>query len=141
MYLVVAYDCRDEETRRKVRSLLRKYSFTMLTYSMYVGRGSRGLAERLSASLSKLLGEGDRATVILLNDFQYELLVEITKGAVSLRRDKRQVIVFYGRRPIREEANRGTNESPRRPEDMQTKGFAKTATSYPNPANAHAENR
>ncbi|MEM3988596.1 MAG: CRISPR-associated endonuclease Cas2 [Sulfolobales archaeon] len=41
MFLVVTYDIRDEKTRGKVRRLLRKYSFTMLTYSVYVGRGSR----------------------------------------------------------------------------------------------------
>jgi len=97
MYVVVTYDCRDEKVRRKVRGLLRRYSFTMLTYSVYVGRGSRGLAERLASLLSKLLGEGDRATVMLLNDFQYEILMEVTKGFISVKGESQQVIVFFGR--------------------------------------------
>ncbi|MEM4053192.1 MAG: CRISPR-associated endonuclease Cas2 [Ignisphaera sp.] len=113
MYLVITYDCRDEKTRKKVRSYLRKYSFTMLTYSVYIGRGSKRLAERISTSLSKMLGEGDRATVILLNDFQYELLLEITKGGISLRSEKRDVIVFYGGCGDRGEVCSGTDEGSR----------------------------
>jgi len=114
MYAVVTYDCRDEETRRRVRSLLRRYSFTMLTYSVYVGRCSRGLAERIASSLSKLLGEGDRATIVLLNDFQYELLVEVAKGSISIRGERQDIIVFYGR-SSRKEGSVPSNEGPGRP--------------------------
>ena len=114
---MVTYDCRDEKARRRVRGLLRRYSFTMLTYSVYVGRCSRGLAERLASSLSKLLGDGDRAAIVLLNDLQYELLVEITKGSVSIRGEGQDVIVFYGRRR-REEGGVAPNEDPGRPQYM-----------------------
>ncbi|MEM1830839.1 MAG: CRISPR-associated endonuclease Cas2 [Desulfurococcaceae archaeon] len=114
VFLVVTYDIRDEKTRGKVRRLLRKYSFTMLTYSVYIGRGSRALAERISSRISRLLGKVDRATVILLNDFQYEVLMEITKGNISIRGEKMPVIVFYGvcRAGV-------TDENSRRPSDMQ----------------------
>ena len=108
MYAVVTYDCRDEKVRRRVRSLLRRYSFTMLTYSVYVGRCSKGLAERIAASISKLLEEGDRATVMLLTDFQYEVLMEVTKGSVRVRGESNDVIVFYGRSSV------GSNEDTRR---------------------------
>jgi len=86
----------------------------MLTYSVYVGRGSRGLAERLASFISRVLGEGDRATVMLLNDFQYELLMEVAKGSVSVRGESRQVVVFFGRRS-RGKNNVPPNEDPRRP--------------------------
>ncbi|RLE62228.1 MAG: CRISPR-associated endonuclease Cas2 [Thermoprotei archaeon] len=98
MYVVVTYDCRDEETRRKVRSILYRYSFTMLTYSVYVGQGSKGLAERLASILSKVLEEGDRATIMLLTNFQYETLMEVTKRNVLVRGEKEPIIVFYGRK-------------------------------------------
>ncbi|MEM4570692.1 MAG: CRISPR-associated endonuclease Cas2 [Desulfurococcaceae archaeon] len=119
MFLVVTYDIRDEKTRGKVKRLLRKYSFTMLTYSVYVGRGSRVLAERVSSHISRLLGEVDRATVILLNDFQYEVLMEITKGNVSVRGEKMPVIVFYGVRGARI-----TNEDSRRPSSVRSESEA-----------------
>ena len=124
MFLVVTYDIRDEKARGKVRRLLRKYSFTMLTYSVYVGRGSRALAERISSQISRLLGEVDRATVILLNDFQYEVLMEVTKGNVSVRGEKMPVIVFYGVRRAR-----ATDEGSGRPSSMQDEGKAEGRSS------------
>jgi len=124
LFLVVTYDIRDEKTRGKVRRLLRKYSFTMLTYSVYVGRGSRALAERISSRISRLLGEMDRATVILLNDFQYEVLMEVTKGNVSVRGEKMPVIVFYGVHRAR-----ATDEDSRRPSNMQDEGEAEGRSS------------
>ncbi|MEM1528467.1 MAG: CRISPR-associated endonuclease Cas2 [Sulfolobales archaeon] len=124
MFLVVTYDIRDEKARGKVRRLLRKYSFTMLTYSVYVGRGSRVLAEKISSQISRLLGEVDRATVILLNDFQYELLMEVTKGNVSVRCEKMPVIVFYGVRRAR-----ATDEGSGRPSSMQDEGEAEGRSS------------
>ncbi|MEM1696115.1 MAG: CRISPR-associated endonuclease Cas2 [Desulfurococcaceae archaeon] len=121
---MVTYDIRDEKTRGKVRRLLRKYSFTMLTYSVYVGRGSRALAERISSLISRLLGEMDRATVILLNDFQYEVLMEVTKGNVSVRGEKMPVIVFYGVHRAR-----ATDEDPRRHSDVQAESETESRSS------------
>jgi len=69
----------------------------MLTYSVYVGRCSKGLAERIASLLSKVLSEGDRATIMLLNDFQYEVLMEVTKKSISVRREENTVIVFFGK--------------------------------------------
>ena len=108
MYLVITYDCKDEKVRRKVRSLLRKYSFTMLTYSVYLGRGSKGIAHRIASLMSKMLDEDDRATVMLLNNFEYEVLMEVTKRNISVRGEKNKVIVFYGEKP---RINRSSNES------------------------------
>ncbi|MEM1642552.1 MAG: CRISPR-associated endonuclease Cas2 [Desulfurococcaceae archaeon] len=121
---MVTYDIRDEKTRGKVRRLLRKYSFTMLTYSVYVGRGSRALGERISSRISRLLGEMDRATVILLNDFQYEVLMEVTKGNVSVRGEKMPVIVFYG-----VHRTRATDEDPRRHSGVQAESEAESRSS------------
>lgn len=121
MFLVVTYDIRDEKTRGRVRHFLRKYSFTMLTYSVYVGRGSRALAERISSHISRLLSEVDRATVILINDFQYEVLMEITKGNVSIRSEKMPVIVFYGVRRAR-----APDEDPGRLSSVRGEGEAKS---------------
>ncbi|MEM1568791.1 MAG: CRISPR-associated endonuclease Cas2 [Sulfolobales archaeon] len=121
---MVTYDIRDEKTRGKVRRLLRKYSFTMLTYSVYLGRGSRALAERLSSQISRMLGEMDRAAVILLNDFQYEVLMEIAKGSISVRGEKMPVIVFYG------VYRAGTaNEDSRRSSSMQNESKAEGRSS------------
>ncbi|MEM0105965.1 MAG: CRISPR-associated endonuclease Cas2 [Zestosphaera sp.] len=122
----MTYDCRDERTRGKVRRLLRKYSFTMLTYSVYVGRGSRTLAERISSHLSRLLDEGDRATVILLNDFQYELLVEVAKRSVSIRGERMPVIAFYGVHRARV-----TDEGAGRPSNMQNESEAESSDNPP----------
>jgi len=79
----------------------------MLTYSVYVGRGSKGIAHRLASHISKILSENDKATIMLLNNFEYEILMEITKGNISIRGEKSEVIVFYGRKPRNK---RSTNE-------------------------------
>ncbi|MEM3489303.1 MAG: CRISPR-associated endonuclease Cas2 [Nitrososphaerota archaeon] len=128
---MVTYDCREERTRRRVRSLLRKYSFTMLTYSVYVGRGSRALADRIASQLSKLLDKMDRATVILLNDFQYEILMEVTKGVVSIRGERMRVIVFYGMRKTRT-----SNENIRRSSSVQNEGEVESRGSNADRANS-----
>ena len=116
MYILVTYDIRGEEQRRKVRSLLRRYSFAMLAYSVYIGRGNRGVAERLAARISKLLSPGDRASLILLQDFQYELLMDIGFERVSVRGEEYRVKVFYGRG----RSKTSTYDNTRQSRDMRT---------------------
>jgi len=97
VYILVTYDIRDEKVRRRVRALLRRYSFAMLAYSVYIGRGNQGIAERLAAKISKLLGPSDRAALVLLQDFQYELLMDIRFERVTIMGEKYDVRVFYGK--------------------------------------------
>lgn len=96
VYILVTYDVKEERVRRRLRALLRRYSFAMLAYSVYIGRGNRGVAERLAARISRLLGPGDRAALLLLQDFQYELLVDIRSGRASVVGEIYSVRVFYG---------------------------------------------
>jgi CRISPR-associated endonuclease Cas2 len=112
VYILVTYDVGDERKRRKIRSLLRRYSLAMLAYSVYLGRGNRGIAERLAARISRLLDPGDRAALVLLQDFQYELLMDIRFERVSVRGEDYRVVVFYGRRPARD-PNVGSGRSGR----------------------------
>ncbi len=116
MYVVVAYDVRDDRRRERLRRLLWRYGLSPISKSVYAGRLGWDKARRLAAAASELLGPSDTLVVLPLQDSEFRRAILATMGYVS-RRLHRDVIVVDGKMP------QAALEEPRRATSVQDEGL------------------
>ena len=98
MYVVAAYDVRDDCVREKLRRLLWRYGLSPISKSVYAGKLSWDKARRLAENASRILGESDILVVIPVPDSDFKRAIIATKSYVS-KRMQEDVIVIGGDLP------------------------------------------
>ncbi len=90
LWVVVAYDIRDNKTRSKVSRMLRSQGFTRLSRSVYASRGNTALGERIAEKIRRLIGPEDIAHIFYIREEDYFRTLVVTQASVSREHERRR---------------------------------------------------
>ncbi len=95
LWVVVAYDIRDNKTRSKVSRMLRSQGFTRLSRSVYAARGNTALGERIAEKIRRLISGEDIAHIFYIREENYYRTLVVSEAGVSREYERRSGAIFF----------------------------------------------
>ncbi|RLE80836.1 MAG: CRISPR-associated endonuclease Cas2 [Thermoprotei archaeon] len=98
MWIVVAYDIRENKTRFRVSSYLRCEGFYRLSRSVYAARGNYARGWRIAKKIKSLISEEDIVHIFFIQEQDYGKTIIISGASLSKYRESRGDVhtVFFG---------------------------------------------
>lgn len=70
--VVVTYDIRDEERRRRLRDYLRRLGMSRINRSVYAGPGTASTARLVAEKAREIVEENDSVFIIVVREEEYQ---------------------------------------------------------------------
>jgi CRISPR-associated endonuclease Cas2 len=95
MWVVVAYDIRDNKKRGRVSRMLRTQGFTRLSRSVYAARGNTQLGQRIAEKIRLLISGEDIAHIFFIQEENYSRTIIVTPAGTQREYERRRGTISF----------------------------------------------